>query len=99
MADSLERVIIMLNAERADAAEVAVTAFAGTVLVDADDGFEIIEIVQDLITDLGHYCERNGIDYVQLCASALAGFLAERKCRDGWKQPRVTIAIDGNVVD
>jgi hypothetical protein len=78
----------------ADAAGVAVDAFAEVVLLDVESGFDHSEMVQDLINDLGHYCERHGLDFVSLCASGIAGFIGEKKHLDGWVQPTVSIAVN-----
>jgi hypothetical protein len=88
----------MNNADRADAAEAAVTSFADIVLLNPENGFDKAETVQDLINDLGHYCDRHQIDFVALCAAAIAGYSGEKRRTDGWLQPSVTLLIDGVVL-
>jgi hypothetical protein len=85
-------------ADRADAAEIAVASFADIVLLDAGQGFDRAETVQDLITDLGHYCDRHQVNFIALCAAAIAGYSGEKRHTDGWLQPAVTVAIDEVVV-
>jgi hypothetical protein len=87
----------MTNSERADAAEVAVQSFADVVLVDGGDSYDHAETVQDLINNLGHYCDRHHVDFVALCAAAIAGHFSEKRHADGWLQPAVAVSI-GDVV-
>jgi hypothetical protein len=87
----------MNNFERANAAEVAVRSFADVVLKGAGDSFDRAETVQDLINDLGHYCDRHRVDFVALCAAAIAGYSGEKVQPDGWLQPSVSVSI-GEVV-
>jgi hypothetical protein len=88
----------MNNKDRADAAGSAVATFAEIVLLDAEQGFDEAETILDLITDLGHYCDRHQVNFIALCAAAIAGYSSEKRNADGWLQPAVTVSIDDVVV-
>ncbi len=56
------------NAERAECAEKALVTFAAA----ANDRSEDTEsLVKDLVTDLGHYCDREGLDFEDIVRSAI----------------------------
>ena len=64
------------NKERANDAEESVTAYAATpggciILPDADT-------VRDMISDLGHWCDREGLDFTAAVIAALRNWRADR---------------------
>lgn len=84
-----------LNTRRAAWADVAVRAFARHVKADDDP-----QAVSDLLCDLGHFCDRTGLDYLQLIVSAVGIWQAETIDSEGLGPvPTVTITIAGEEVN
>jgi len=83
-----------LNAARAAWAEVAVRAFAKHVNADNEP-----QAVKDLLCDLGHFCDRTGLDYLQLIVIAVGIWKAEIADPQGLApEPTVTISVAGEEV-
>jgi hypothetical protein len=85
----------MTNSDRADRASHAVQGYCDGEFLGPDEG------VQDLINDLGHYCDRHGLDFHKLCARAIAGHAGEKsdtKNNEGWETPQVIITVGNRVV-
>ena len=83
-----------LNLKRAASAEQAVAKFAE--VVNADDTRQAI---QDLVCDIGHLCDREGLDFQKIIVTAVGWWHAERidpeVILDG---SYVTLFIDGTEV-
>ena len=83
-----------LNLKRAASAEQAVAKFADA--VNADDTRQAI---QDLLCDIGHLCDLEGLDFQKIIVTAVGWWHAERidpeVILDG---PSVTLSIDGTEV-
>ena len=56
------------NAERADHAEAALLRFTEHC---GDRSGDTEALVKDLITDLGHYCDREKLDFEEIVSSAI----------------------------
>ena len=83
-----------LNLKRAGCAEQAVTRFAE--IVNADDTRQAI---QDLVCDIGHLCDREGLDFQKIIVTAVGWWNAERIDPEGiLAGPCVTLSIDGTEV-
>lgn len=63
------------NRRRARRARHALAAYRAV----ADDGNDDEEILSDLIADLGHHADTDGIDFVDCCARAIGAWALERK--------------------
>ncbi len=84
----------LLNHKRAICAEKAVAVFSE--IVNADDTRQAI---QDLICDIGHLCDREGLDFQQVVVIAVGWWHAERIDPNGLHpEPYVTLSIDGTEV-
>lgn len=83
-----------LNLKRAASAEKAVSRFAE--IVNADDTRQAI---QDLVCDIGHLCDREGLDFQKIIVTAVGWWHAERIDPEGiHADPDVTLSIDGTEV-
>ena len=83
-----------LNLKRAASAEQAVAKFAE--VVNADDTRQAI---QDLVCDIGHMCDREGLDFQKIIVTAVGWWNAERIDPEGiLAGPCVTLSIDGTEV-
>ena len=60
-----------MNGTRADAAEHAVSAFMGATSTDREDA------IADLLTNLQHLCDREGIDFAAQLARANRNYTSE----------------------
>lgn len=79
-----------MNAKRAQWAQIAVRAFAEETSPD-----DTKQAVGDLICDLGHFCDRSGLDFLQLIVHAVAVWHAEKLDPIGLApEPYVTISVD-----
>ena len=82
------------NKRRAERAGNAVAAYSNTTAAD-----ETAHWVQDLVCDLGHLCDSEGLDFQQIVVTAVGWWHAERFDPDGLHPgPYVTLSIDGKEV-
>jgi hypothetical protein len=80
-----------MNLSRADWARKAVEAFGSSTGADLYE-----EAIGDLLCDLGHLCDQEGLDFVTLVRGAVANWKIEQTDPDGLQNPpRVEIIIHG----
>lgn len=58
---------------------------------DSDDE----EAIRDLVTDLGHFADRNQLDFLDVLATAIGCWARERQRPQASAAPTVTITIHG----
>lgn len=79
------------NAQRAQHAQTALAAFMHETGVDTRT-----EALRDLLTDLGHYCAAQRIDYLAAVVASVAVWASERRAPDSLgPEPAVTLQVAG----
>jgi hypothetical protein len=68
------------NDDRAEWASKALVLFSRITGLDPDE--ERQEAVGDLIANIGHYCDRNGLDFMELAAAAISLWDVEKREED-----------------
>lgn len=80
-----------INAQRASWAQVAIRAFSEEVNSENTG-----EAVGDLLCDIGHFCDRAGLDYLLVVAHAIGVWHAEKRDPIGLApEPNVVVIVDG----
>lgn len=80
-----------MNASRALWARLALEAFA------EETGAELIEqALGDLIADLGHLCDEQGLDFLHLAARGIATWKIEQEDPEGLSAPPETLIVFPN---
>lgn len=83
-----------LNLKRAASAEKAVSRFAQIVYAD-----DTRQAIQDLVCDIGHLCDCEGLDFQKIIVIAVGWWHAERIDPEGiHAELCVTLSIDGTEV-